>query len=169
MDLSKAFDTVDHEILLYKLHNYGIRGIAYNLLKSYLKERFQFVNINDLISQRQSVVVGVPKGTVLGPLLFLIYIYDITHCLPHESHLHLYTDDSLLYASGYNIKDLYRSLNKSLKYLSMWFKTNFLTLNIEKTRYTIITLEFYSDTENLYIDDIKLVKTNSFKFLEFFF
>ena len=138
-----TFDTVDHEILLYKLYNYGIRGIAYNLLKSYLKERFQFVNINDLISQRQSVVVGVPKGTVLGPLLFLIYIYDITHCLPHESHLQLYTDDSLLYASEYNIKDLYRSLNKSLKYLSMWFKTNFLTLNIEKTMYTIITLKIY--------------------------
>ena len=153
LDLSKAFDTVDHEILLYMLYNYDIRGIAYNVLKSYL-ERFQFFNINGLISCRQSVVAGVPQGSVLGPLLFLIYINDITHSLPHESDILLYADDGLLYASGHNFKDLYRSLNKSLKYLSLWLKTNFLTLNIKNTIYTIITLKFYSGTENVYIDDV---------------
>ena len=105
---------------------YYISYIAYNLLKSFLDECSQFVNINGLISQRKIVVVGGPQGSVLYLLLFLLYINDITHCLPHESDLFSYADNSLFYASGYNIKDLYRSLNKPLKYLSLQLKFNFI-------------------------------------------
>ena len=82
IDLSKAFDTLDHSILLDKLNYYGIRGVAYNLLHSYISKRYQYVDFNGSISSTKVVHTGVPQGSILGPLLFLMYINDLPRVSP---------------------------------------------------------------------------------------
>ena len=87
LNLAKAFDTVHHQILLDKLYNYGIRGSAYNLIKSYISNRNQRVKIGNHFIQYKTVYMGVPEGTILGPLLFIIYINDILTSMPEDTIL----------------------------------------------------------------------------------
>ncbi len=114
VDLQKAFDTVNHDILLHKLEHYGIRGIALNWFKSYLSNRKQFVSVNGHSSSTCEVACGVPQGSVLGPLLFLIYIND----LPNSSNLlsfFLFADDTNIYFESDDLTRLTKTVNKELK------------------------------------------------------
>ena len=114
LDFQKAFDTVDHDILLAKLQHYGIRGIPLKLFKTYLTERTQHTAIKNDISETLPINISVPEGSVLGPLLFLIYINDL-HNIVTYSDIHHFTDDTnLLYASK-SIKDINRRVNFDLK------------------------------------------------------
>jgi hypothetical protein len=100
LDLQKAFDTVNHEILLGKLYNYGIRGVVQQWFKSYLTNRQQFTCIDDTRSSTYSnITCGVPQGSVLGPLLFLIYVNDIGSAVPNET-VKLFADDTNLFVFG---------------------------------------------------------------------
>ena len=99
LDLAKAFDTVHHQILLDKLYNYGIRGCAYNLLKDYLTNRQQRVKLNNKTSKFESVKMGVPQGTILGPLLFILYINDLLLDLP-ENAIVSYADDTAVISTA---------------------------------------------------------------------
>ena len=94
MDLSKAFDTLDHQLLLQKLNYYGIHGTALNWFTSYLSGRTQYVVVNDVNSEYQTILTGVPQGSVLGPLLFLIYMNDINEASEILSSIILFADDS---------------------------------------------------------------------------
>ena len=138
LDLSKAFDTIDHNILLTKLNRYGIRGTPLKWFESYLTSRKQYVKINKSKSTINDIACGVPQDSVLGPLLFILYTNDLPNSLEH-THAILFADDTTIYLNSNNINSLYENVNKDLNSLYEWFNTNKLSLNISKTNYMLIS------------------------------
>ena len=133
IDLKKAFDTVDHEILLKKLWHYGIRGIANDdWFKPYLTNRMQCVSIDGISSYLLKVNFGVPQGSVLGPLLFLLYINDLHNSMRFYSPFH-FADDTGLLKTQDNMRAINKTLNKDLRELSLWLNANKTALNVAKT------------------------------------
>ena len=136
IDLKSAFDTVNIDILLTKLEHYGFRGKILELLSSYLHGRQQYVHSGDIDSCLLSVMCGVPQGSVLGPLLFIIYINDIDNCNDLENCL--FADDAALLASARSVKELKQVIRKEVKLLHDWLIINKLTLNLSKTKYMLL-------------------------------
>ena len=118
LDLSKAFETVNHSILLNKLHHYGIRGPAHRWFSSYLSSRSQFVQCGSSKSDEAIVQLGVPQGSTLGPLLFIMYIDDMHRCT--DLNLVLYADDTTAFASNSDIHELVRHINSELENIRIW-------------------------------------------------
>ena len=137
MDLKSAFDTVNHDILIKKLDHYGIRNNALNLLTSYLTNRKQFIKSGKIESCLLDVLCGVPQGSVLGPLLFILYISDIVNCGKFECFL--FADDAGLLLADKKIKPLKKLVNTEGKLLHAWLIANKLTLNLTKTNYMLIS------------------------------
>jgi hypothetical protein len=135
-DLSKAFDVISHDILLSKLHCYGIRGIANNWFKNYLTDRVQYVEIDGFKSSYSQIECGVPQGSILGPLLYLIYVNDI--CFSCNGSILSFADDTTIYVSDSNIDSLYNNANILVNSLFKWFCSNRLSLNPTKTKYIVI-------------------------------
>ena len=133
LDFRKAFDCVNHEILLSKLNTCGVRGIALDGLCSYLTNREQYVSINNIDSNPRVIQCGVPEGSILGPLLFFIFINDITKC-PNQFKYIIYADDSTLstYVPGDNVLDSAELINSGLKCLDWWLKSNKISINADK-------------------------------------
>ena len=136
VDLQKAFDTVDHEILLSKLDYYGIRRISNNWFKSYLSNHKQFVSINGYDSGLAEIKCGVPQGSVLGPLLFLLYINDLNQAIKF-CKVHQFADDTNLLYLGKSIKKLNKLVNYDLKTLLYWLNANKISLNVKKTKLVV--------------------------------
>ena len=132
LDLTKAFDTVNHNILLAKLHNYGIRGVANDLLRSYLTNRYQYVTIGNTSSSKQPIKCGVPQGSVLGPLLFLIYINDIANC-SKIGKIRIFADDTSAFVEGTKVNEVISNSEILMNDLNNWFKSNKLTLSTNKS------------------------------------
>uniref|UniRef100_A0A672GN57 Reverse transcriptase domain-containing protein n=1 Tax=Salarias fasciatus TaxID=181472 RepID=A0A672GN57_SALFA len=164
VDLQKAFDTLDHDILLYKLYKYGIRGVAHKWVKSYLKDRKQFVQINDIKSKNGNVTCGVPQGSVLGPVLFLLYINDIDTASSLLKCI-LFADDTTLYYAGDNINEVLEIVEKEFQNVIKWFNTNKLSLNISKTKYMIFSYRRTDVDTTLTVEGIEIERTNEIKFL----
>ena len=136
IDLKKAFDTVNHEILLKKLEHYGIRGTPLKWFESYLTNRKQYVFYNGVSSDTQIITCGVPQGSVLGPLLFLIYINDLPN-ISDKLQFFLFADDTNIYYESNNLEVLEKTVNEELRKLSLWLNLNRLALNIGKTNFVI--------------------------------
>jgi Reverse transcriptase (RNA-dependent DNA polymerase) len=167
IDLKKAFDTIDHQILLKKLYHYGIRGVAYDWFESYLAGRQQYVTINNITSSLRPVVCGVPQGSILGPLLFILYINDIVNC-SKTLFFTLFADDTNLLFSGKDLRVLFQNLNIELEKLSCWFRANKLSLNVKKSNFIIFGRKKLSVAVcnlDLVLDGSKLEQVTSTKFL----
>ena len=165
-DLSKAFDTISTDILLHKLNIYGIRGLANKWIESYLTNRTQYVNIDSHTSSCLPVWCGVPQGSILGPLLFLIYINDISAST--TENILSFADDTTIFLSDKDPEHLFHRANISLSAIFNWFRANKLSLNATKTQYMVIqphNRKQNISAYNLKIDDVVLTKANSCKFL----
>ncbi|CAB4019925.1 Hypothetical predicted protein, partial [Paramuricea clavata] len=136
IDLKKAFDTVDHQILK-KLELYGIKGQALSFLESYLSNRNQKCQIQGSVSSEKLIKCGVPQGSILGPLFFLLYINDLPQCLD-KTKPRLFADDTNLTVSGNSITDLETAVNSDLEKLRKWLIANKLSLNVAKTEFMLI-------------------------------
>ena len=122
LDLKKAFDTIDHSILIKKLQHYGFRGLVSNWFSSYLTDRKQNTVVNGHTLELGVVKTGVPQGSVLGPILFTIYVSDMpnaTELLPR-----LFADDTNIFVSGKDVDNLVEDTNTELQKLHIWFKAN---------------------------------------------
>ena len=131
VDLQKAFDTIDHQILLAELNHYGIRGVSNDWFKSYLSNRNQYVSINGYESGLAAINCGVPQGSVLGPLLFLLYINDLNQAIKF-CEVHHFADDTNLLCLSNSIQKLSKLVNADLKHLLNWLNANKISLNVKK-------------------------------------
>lgn len=136
LDFKKAFDSVKHHILLRKLPSYGIRGKALELIKSYLSNRQQYTSLGDTKSNVGNIICGVPQGSILGPLLFLIHINDLPN-IPLTPDVVLYADDTNIFFAGNSLSHLEQQANLWLTHLSEWLKCDRLELNTKKTKYVL--------------------------------
>jgi len=166
LDLTKAFDTVNHDILLYKLQNYGIRGIAYQWFKSYLCSRQQYTVINNVSSCLTNVPCGVPQGSTLGPLLFLLYVNDICRVLPGEN-VKLFADDTNLFISGVDVNVLNQKCNYCIETLNQWFIANRLHMNVDKTNVMVFPKTKTNDI-CVKLSEIAIVKVQHCRYLGIF-
>ena len=172
LDLSKAFDTLNHNILFDKLSFYGIKGNALKLCQNYLTNREQYVNFDGTNSSTISLSTGVPQVSILGPLFFLIYINDISHSSSIFNPIS-YADDTTLYTTLEKIENLDSNiptgelLSTHLNLVNEWLSANKLTLNINKTKYMIFTPnnKHRPQTFNIVIDGKQIEKVEQFDFL----
>lgn len=167
LDLSKAFDTLNHDILLDKLNAYGIRGLANSWIKNYLTDRKQYVAFNKTSSAYSNITCGVPQGSILGPLLFLLYINDLPLSSP-SSHFIIFADDTNILFSHKDAIELEKLINIELKEISNWFKLNKLSLNIDKTNFMIFKNKHNNKPTpdfKIQIDNKHIEKVNTTKFL----
>ena len=160
LDLQKAFDTVNHEILLHKLEYYGIRGNPLKWFESYLRNRKQFTKVNGVTSSLKTVECGVPQGSVLGPLLFLIYINDISKAFK-TAVPKLFADDTNIFIFHKTKETLFQIANTELESLENWLLANKLSLSIginKETKFSFFTPTTTEDKSNL--PNLKLLGQN---------
>ena len=167
IDLSKAFDTLSYDILLYKLKFYGISGLEHKLIASYLSNRKQYVMFNNKNSEFTEIRTGVPQGSILGPLLFSIYINDLIK-VSNKLNFIMYADDTTIYFDfeDFEKDSLEHQINEELKRLNIWLKLNKLTLNATKTK-SMVFHRKQKQIEPLHfsIDGKVIENVSSFNFL----
>ena len=137
LDFSKAFDTVNHTILLKKMERYGIRGVSLQFFANYVANRQQYVQMGNTVSAEQTMTCRIPKGSSLGPVLFLIYINDLPNCSSALT-FRIFADDTNVFVSARDLKTLEKIVNSELKKVKIWCDVNRLSINFSKTNFMII-------------------------------
>ena len=163
LDLAKAFDSVSHDILLRKLCYYGIRGKALDLLTSYLQSRSQYVKVNNVCSSLIDIIFGVPQGSILGPLLFLIFINDLPDAT--KFYVKLFADDTFLCYENKSFDALESEVNNELSKVYAWLASNRLTLNISKSKYMIISKRRNPPNLNICLNGNSMQSCDTYKYL----
>ena len=171
IDAMKAFDTVNHDILLKKAKKYGIVGKVFEWLNDYLSNRFQCTIANNITSDTKPISCGVPQGSVCGPLLFLIYINDLSNTMDH-CKVSLYADDTVLYISHNNLQTALQLLQCDLNKLVEWCTDNKVTINCKKTKYCVYGMRSNvkrtkSEDTILSLNNNRLDRVSSYKYLGF--
>ena len=166
IDMAKAFDTVNHEILIKKLQKLGFIGKLLEILRNFLENRKQCTSVNGYVSNQENVICGIPQGSTVGPLMYIIYVNDIISSIRCCKY-YMYADDTIIYTSGM-LPECTNRLTQDLTTFKHWCNMNKLTLNVKKTKYTIFGLR--SKTRNLrdhtlYMDDIQIDRVPSHKYL----
>jgi len=166
LDLQKAFDTVDHDILLAKLRATGADDSSVNWFTSYLCNRKQFVFANGAVSDNEFIKCGVPQGSILGPLLFTVYVNDM--CRDVLSDLYLYADDSMLLVSGKSVTEIEKTLTEEMHKLNNWLQSNKLSLHLGKTESILFGSKRKlkkASSLNIWCNNVKLEAKSSVKYL----
>lgn len=166
LDISKAFDTLDHRILLNKLERYGIRGIVRSIIESYLSNRKQYVAIGNTKSTMRTIDIGVPQGSNIGPLLFLIYVNDLGS-IPLRGVPRLFADDTAIFYPNNKPVEIVSDIEHDLKVLVDYFSKNLLSLNFAKTKYLIFhsARKIVEPHSNPQFEQLSIEKVNEFKYL----
>ena len=162
LDLSKAFDSVNHLIVIEKLDHYGVRGLTRSWFTSYLSERKQFVSLGNINSEVSNISCGVPQGSVLGPLLFLLYLNDF-HNSSKILEFHLFADDANLFYTNNNLQKLEEKVNKELIHVHNCLCGNKLALNIENSNFLIFHPPQKKLTINFLCINGKLLKQKKYQ------
>jgi hypothetical protein len=169
IDLSKAFDTVSHSNLLNKLQGFGVQSVEMEWFTNYLFNRSQVVNYNDSLSEKFQLTSGVPQGSILGPLLFILYINDIDDRL-NCANIIKYADDTVLFLAGRDVGEIEKQLTKEMQKVAQWLDENDLIINLNKGKTESILLgtnrRIQNKTLNIHFNDRLINFTNKYKYLE---
>ena len=156
VDFSRAFDTIDHNILIEKLKLYGFDEISLKFIKTYMASRVQKPTVNGFTSSQTSVTYGTAQGSILGPLIFILCVNDIFKSLNSDVSTFMYADDTLLVCKSNNISTTNEKAQKALQEMVVWCEENKLSINLSKTKYMVIRHTKLGQEPQLKIGDYKI-------------
>ena len=167
VDFSRAFDSIDHNILAEKLKMYGLDENSQNFMKNYMSCRKQSTIVNGSCSPQEKISYGTAQGSILGPLIFILYVNDIFMSLDNETSIHMYADDTLLMCKADDINIVTEKAQNVFKKMTAWCDANKLTINVEKTKYMVIRHTKPPQEPNFRTDDSKLSTVHHYEYLGF--
>ena len=165
IDFSRAFDSIDHCILMEKLKLYGLDETPLNFVKSYMSCRKQTTTVNGFSSPQLPVTYGTAQGSILGPLIFILYVNDIFETLEEKNSVVMYADDTLLISRADNINEVSKKAQKALQSISKWCHANKLSINLAKTKYMVVKHDKLNNVPELELDGCKINTVHQYEYL----